>query len=122
MRPLFPFRAFVLPLQMVNVRTLNTTSPFLTCLDFGVCAPQSASFALATTHSLDVLLNAAHTAVHHNRVWVPPHIVILSMSSEATCLQGNADINVATAFFKGENRRFLCTSIVVASNVVKNPA
>ena len=52
----------------------------------------------------------------------PTHIVILSMSSEATCLQGNADINVATAFFKGENRRFLCTSIVVASNVVKNPA
>ena len=52
----------------------------------------------------------------------PAHIVILSMSSEATCLQGNADINVATAFFKGENRRFLCTSIVVASNVVKNPA
>ena len=37
MRPLFPFRAFVLPLQGVNVRTLNTTSPFLTCLDFGVC-------------------------------------------------------------------------------------
>ena len=34
-------------------------SPFLTCLDFGVCAPQSASFALATTHSLDVLLNAS---------------------------------------------------------------
>ena len=29
------------------------------CLDFGVCAPQSASFALATTHSLDVLLNAS---------------------------------------------------------------
>ena len=41
------------------------------------------------------------------------------MSSEATCLQGltNADINAAIAFFKGENRRFLCTSIVVASNV-----
>ena len=37
--------------------------PFLTCLDFGVCAPQSASFALATTHSPDVLLNAAHTAI-----------------------------------------------------------
>ena len=54
----------------------------------------------------------------------PAHIVILSMSSEATCLQGlaNADINVATAFFKGENHRFLCTSIVVASNIVKNPA
>ena len=34
-------------------------SPFLTCLDFGVCAPQSASFALAKTHSLDVLLNAS---------------------------------------------------------------
>ena len=34
-------------------------SPFLTCLDFGVCAPQSASFALDTTHSLDVLLNAS---------------------------------------------------------------
>ena len=31
MYPLFPFRAFVLPLQRVNVRTLNTTSPFLTC-------------------------------------------------------------------------------------------
>ena len=40
-------------------RTLNAMSPFLTCLDFGVCAPQSASFALATTHSLDVLLNAS---------------------------------------------------------------
>ena len=59
MCPLFPFRAFVRPLQRVNVRTLNTTSPSLTCLDFGVCAPQSASFALATTHSLDVLLNAS---------------------------------------------------------------
>ncbi len=35
------------------------TSPFLTCLDFGVCAPQSASFALATTHSPNVLLNAS---------------------------------------------------------------
>ena len=34
-------------------------------------AKQSASFALATTHSQDVLLNATHTAVHHNRVWVP---------------------------------------------------
>ena len=34
-------------------------------------AKQSASFALAATHSQDVLLNAAHTAVHHNRVWVP---------------------------------------------------
>ena len=34
-------------------------SPFLMCLDFGVCTPQSASFALATTHSLDVLLNAS---------------------------------------------------------------
>ena len=34
-------------------------SPFLTCLDFGVCAPQSASFALATTHSPNVLLNAS---------------------------------------------------------------
>ena len=33
--------------------------PFLTCLDFGVCAMQSASFALATTHSQDVLFNAS---------------------------------------------------------------
>ena len=101
---------------------MNATSPFPFGHWTSAFAKQSALFALTTTHSQDVLLNAAHTAVHHNRVWVPPHIVILSMSSEATCLQGNADINVATAFFKGENRRFLCTSIVVASNVVKNPA
>ena len=34
-------------------------SPFLMCLDFGVCAPQSASFALATTHSPNVSFNAS---------------------------------------------------------------
>ena len=34
-------------------------SPFLMCLDFGVCAPQSALFALATTHSPNVSLNAS---------------------------------------------------------------
>ena len=34
-------------------------SPFLMCLDFGVCAPQSASSALATTHSLNVSFNAS---------------------------------------------------------------
>ena len=49
----------VLPLQELNGVNSNYNSPFLMCLDFGVCAPQSASFALATTHSLDVLLNAS---------------------------------------------------------------
>ena len=34
-------------------------SPFLTVFDFGVCAPQSASFALATTRLPDGLLNAS---------------------------------------------------------------
>ena len=29
------------------------------CVHFGVCAPQSASFALATTHLPNVLLNAS---------------------------------------------------------------
>ena len=57
--PLFPFRAFVRPLQERGIVNSKYNSPFLTCLDFGVCAPQSASFALATTHSLDVLLNAS---------------------------------------------------------------
>ena len=38
---------------------LMQLSPFLMCLDFGVCAPQSASFALATTHSPNVSLNAS---------------------------------------------------------------
>ena len=43
----------------VTFRTLNTTSPFLTCLDFGVCATQSASFALATIRPPDGLFNAS---------------------------------------------------------------
>ena len=114
----------VLSLQESTSRTLKLYLPPLSLPGFSTSAfaKQSASFALAATHSQDVLLNAAHTAVHYNGCGCPTHIVILSMSSEANCLQGNADINVATAFFKGENRRFLCTSIVVASNVVKNPA
>ena len=44
--------------------------PLSSCVWTSAFAKQSASFALATTHSLDVLLNAAHTGVHSNRVWV----------------------------------------------------
>ena len=38
--------------------------PLLTCLDFGVCN------AIRLVRFGYVLLNAAHTAVHSNRVWV----------------------------------------------------
>ena len=44
------------------VTPLNAITPSFRTrryVHFGVCAPQSASFALATTHSPDVLLNAS---------------------------------------------------------------
>ena len=46
----------------VRHNSLNAITPSFRTrrhVHFGVCAPQSASFALATTHSPDVLLNAS---------------------------------------------------------------